>query len=146
MERLRLLLFRGLLLFEPPLKPPTTRTDECHVAAITFIFSCIMAPLSTSNSLVCSTSLANLSSSRHRPPSLEVQREEGWTETWGGNDRRGSDDANGDGNGSRGGATKTMEMPYLPPRYITVVKDGCDYIGGRKTSGATEGFCAPERL
>ena len=46
-----------------------------------------MAPLSTSTLTVGSTSLANVSSARHRPPSLAVQRKEGWTEVWGGKDK-----------------------------------------------------------
>mmetsp|Transcript_22868 Transcript_22868/g.49470 ORF Transcript_22868/g.49470 Transcript_22868/m.49470 type:complete len:717 (+) Transcript_22868:54-2204(+) len=87
-----------------------------------------MAPLSASDLLIGSTSLANLSSSRHHPPSLAVQREEGWTEVWGG---KGNVNKDNDGDDT---ATKTIEIPYLPPRYVTVMKDGNDYIDGRRKS------------
>ncbi|KAL7536099.1 hypothetical protein ACHAXR_011244 [Thalassiosira sp. AJA248-18] len=84
-----------------------------------------MAPLSASNLFVGSTSLTNLSSSRHRPPSLSAQREEGWTEVWGGKDYKSSDNGKAIEGGDDGAATG---VPYLPARYITVIKDGCDFI------------------
>ncbi|KAL7533221.1 hypothetical protein ACHAWF_004397, partial [Thalassiosira exigua] len=84
---------------------------------------CTMAPLSASNILIGSTSLTNLSSSRHRPPSLASKREEGWTEVWGGKDRTGDD---------AGGGDSPSEFPYLPPRYVTVIEGGDGEI---ETSG-----------
>ena len=88
-----------------------------------------MAPLSTSTLTVGSTSLANVSSARHRPPSLAVQRKEGWTEVWGVKDKCINHDGKSNDDGDGAVPTTTGNLPYLPPRYITVLKDGCDYVG-----------------
>ena len=77
-----------------------------------------MAPLSTSPILIGSTSLTNISSARHRPPSLAAPRVEGWTETWGNIDKEvciDEDNAN---------------LP-LPSRHVTLLKEEYDYIGDR---------------
>ena len=83
----------------------------------------------TSTLLIGSTSLANASSSRHRPPSLAPQRVEGWTEVWGGRDDPSC--KSGSTCNAAGDHHHRMELPYLPPRYIHVMNDGCDYIHGR---------------
>ena len=81
-----------------------------------------MAPLSTSPILIGSTSLTNISSARHRPPSLAAPRVEGWTETWGNIDKEVT--CNDEDNA-------TLQ---LPSRHVTVLKDGCDYISDRSTT------------
>ncbi|KAL9178917.1 hypothetical protein ACHAXT_011890 [Thalassiosira profunda] len=87
-----------------------------------------MAPLSASV-LVGTTSLANLSSARHRPPSLAPPRKEGWTEVWGGKECNQDDDGEGKS------ADSAPERPYLPPRYVTVLTEGCDEIAVRREGG-----------
>jgi len=81
--------------------------------------------LSLSTPSLLATTLTNLSSSRHRPPSLAAQREEGWTEVWGGKDNECKD-----GESSTSVVEDTPSKPYLPPRYVHVLNDDCDYIGG----------------
>ncbi|KAL3788810.1 hypothetical protein HJC23_006263 [Cyclotella cryptica] len=79
-----------------------------------------MPPSAATSTLLFPTSLTNLSSHRHRPPSL-CTRQEGWTEVWGAKDCRdpvGADD---------GGV---VVSPHPRSRYVTVVQDGCDYIDG----------------
>lgn len=83
-----------------------------------------MMASAASSILIGSTSLTNVSSSRHRPPSLAPQRVEGWTEVWG------SKDANTNSNNN-------VELPYLPPRYIHVMEDGCDYIHGKAINNSS---------
>ena len=103
-----------------------------------------MALLSTSTSplLIGTTSLTNISSARHRPPSLAAQRVEGWTEVWGGRDKtqRSSD---GDGNSS---ATMNNEDNNLSPRYVTVLKEEYDYIGSGASRNKTADDNASDQL
>ena len=69
-----------------------------------------MAPFEPSTaSIHLPTNLTNLSSHRHRPPLLS-NRKEGWTEVWGAKENC------NDGNSDDG--------------CVTVIPDGCDYIGG----------------
>ena len=61
---------------------------------------------------------------------------------WGGKDCQKGDDDGGSGSNSGDGEgedTASVDLPYLPPRYITVLKDGCDYIDGDIKSGSAEG-------
>ena len=79
-------------------------------------------------------SLTNLSSNRHRPPSLEPRRKVGFTESWAPpveHDQPSS--------GSDGGSTpeaRAFELPYLPARYITVLSQDCDCFDSKSTSSA----------
>lgn len=63
------------------------------------------------------TSLTNISSSRHRPPSQAV-RKEGWTESW--------------------GASSDISAHHSSSRYNTVVPDRCDDICGEAAGTSTE--------
>jgi hypothetical protein len=88
--------------------------------------------LSLSTPSLLATSLTNLSSSRHRSPSLAAQREEGWTEVWGGKDYNNNKNENDESTVEEEDAPSNK--PYLPPRYIHVLNDDCDYIGATTTS------------
>lgn len=70
-------------------------------------------------------SLTNLSSSRHRPPSLEKKREVGFTESWS------HVDDESDGSTPK---ARAFELPYLPARYITVLNEDCDCFASKSTS------------
>ncbi len=78
------------------------------------------------------TSLTNISSSRYRPPTLASPRQEGWTEVWGDtrtlNQKEDNSDDDDDG-GSNNKVADIKDYLPLPPRYITVLEDGCDFIG-----------------
>ena len=87
--------------------------------------------LSLSTPSLLATSLTNLSSSRHRPPSLAAQREEGWTEVWGGKD----DIKNKDDDASKSAVEAAPSR--TPSRYVHVLNDNCDYIGVDKNQLAT---------
>jgi len=93
-----------------------------------------MAPLSTSPVLIGSTSLTNISSARHRPPSLAAPRVEGWTETWGNIDKEVCNDEEDNDN-----------LP-LPSRHVTVLKDGCDYIGDNLQASTTKDKDSPKLI
>ena len=93
-----------------------------------------MALLSTTSPLLIgTTSLTNISSARHRPPSLAAQRVEGWTEVWGGRDNKTqrSDNNGDDGTTTSNNSSATMnnEDNNLSSRYVTVLKEEYDYIG-----------------
>ena len=65
------------------------------------------------------TSLTNISSSRHRPPSLTCQREEGWTESWGGKDKK---------ENATDGREKSTKIIAKPS----------DFLGGEKNTNEVE--------
>ena len=100
--------------------------------------------LSVSTPSLLATSLTNLSSSRHRPPSLTAQREEGWTEVWGGKDHKNSNNNDDDDDASKTSASVETKS-HLPPRYIHVLNDDCDDIGvllNTKTSSSSSSEAA----
>ena len=92
--------------------------------------------LSLSTPSLLATSLTNLSSSRHRPPSLEAERKEGWTEVWGAKDN--DDDNNTSKKEEEETNKEAPSKPYLPPRYIHVFNEECDYIRSDDQTATTE--------
>jgi len=81
-------------------------------------------------------SLTNVSSYRHRPPSLEAKRKVGFTESWSHPDDEDNDRPSSESDGSSGTpkARTAFELPYLPARYITVLNEDCDRFTSRSTS------------
>mmetsp|Transcript_21327 Transcript_21327/g.43576 ORF Transcript_21327/g.43576 Transcript_21327/m.43576 type:complete len:737 (+) Transcript_21327:52-2262(+) len=92
-----------------------------------------MTPLFSSSTIsLLPTNLTNISSSRHRPPTLTAPREEGWTEVWGDTrtlDQKEDNIGEDDDGGSNEKVAGIKDYLPLPPRYITVLGDGCDFIG-----------------
>ena len=70
--------------------------------------------------------LTNVTSSRHRPPSLVPPRKEGWTEIWGTSNSNGGDDV-------------SSRSPTA--RHVTILNDDCDIInvGHRTPSRSASG-------